>query len=321
MTEFIDGIEAKNDPTQPALAVVIPVYNGRKHLAETLQSCLEQLYPAHEIIVIEDGSPEASRDIVERFPGVRYVLQPNGGVSSARNHGASLASVDWICFLDQDDLLLPEHLEQLSRTICANRHANLFYTPRLVLSCVDGVWTTNRASIQPPVSKDLPQVLPLRCPFPPSGVCVRRSVFEQLGGFRSRYDLAEDWEFWLRLSTLGGSFAFCPEATFCYRVHMESNSHRPMPILRANLRVIREQILPRMSFWKRFWMGKRLISAQEADAAILLRQMGQDGGAQILLRSVARFPFGGWRRYKIATHMIARALRQTVTGNTGKFHA
>lgn len=312
-TESIQDTDARRDPEMPSLAVIIPVYNGRKHLAETLQSCLNQLRPADEIIVVEDGSPEPSRDIVEGMAGVRYVPQPNGGVSSARNHGASLATADWICFLDQDDLLLPHHLLQLTRAIRTSDHINLLYTPRLVLECAHGVWTTMRAVVQPPTPKDLPRVLAVRCPFPPSGVCVRRSVFEQIGGFRSRYDLAEDWEFWLRLSAAGGAFFLCAEATVCYRVHMESNSHRPLPILNANLRVIREQILPPLSFWKRLWRGKRLISAQEADAAILLRQMGQDGGARLLLRSLARYPFGSWRRYKIATHMVAHALRHTLS--------
>lgn len=315
MAKSVGEIDERREPARASLAVVIPVYNGRKHLAETLQSCLDQRHPADEIIVVEDGSPEPSRDIVEQFAGVRYVLQPNGGVSSARNNGASLTRADWICFLDQDDLLLPDHLEQISESIRLHEQASLFYAPRLVLSCFHGVWTTDYAAVQPPTPEDLPHVLLRRCPFPPSGVCVRRSVFEQVGGFRSRYDLAEDWEFWFRLCSAGGGFFLCPRPTFCYRVHPESNSHRPMPIFKANLRVIRDEILPTLSFWKRLWTGKRLISAQEADAAILLRQMGQEGAVPLLLRSIVRFPFGSWRRYKIATHMLAHALRHPFTGS------
>ncbi|AFL89079.1 glycosyl transferase [Terriglobus roseus DSM 18391] len=287
------------------LAIVIPVYNGRKHLEETLRSCLDQVCTADEIIVVEDGSPMPSRDIVEKMPGVRYVLQANGGVSSARNHGASLATADWICFLDQDDVLSPDHLEQFSQAIQAGVKADLFYAPRLVLSCTDGVWTTRPASA-PTTPAELSRVLPTRCPFPPSGICVRKAIFDDAGGFRSRYDLAEDWEFWLRLTAFGARFHLLPNATVCYRVHLESNSHRPIPILTANLRVIREQIVPNLSFWKKLWMGRRLISAQEADAAILLRQMRQKGATRLLVQSIVRFPTGGWRRYKIATHMITR---------------
>ncbi|SEB48064.1 glycosyltransferase family 2 protein [Terriglobus roseus] len=314
------AVEPAATPAAPSLAIVIPVYNGRKHLAETLQSCVQQLCPADEIIVVEDGSPKSSRDIVELLPGVRYVDQPNGGVSSARNHGASVATADWICFLDQDDLLLPDHLEQLSKAIQSGVRADLFYTPRVVLSCVDGVWTT-RESQSPPAARHLARVLPIRCPFPPSGTCVRRSVFEAAGGFRSRYDLAEDWEFWLRLNAMGAVFHLLPTPTVCYRVHMESNSHRPLPILNANLRVIREQILPSVFFLKRLWVGKRLISTQEADAAILLRQMGQDGGQRLLLRSIVRLPLGNWRRYKIAAHMLTHGLRNVSHKDTSRFRA
>ena len=309
--EASKAAEPTRTPAGPLLAIVIPVYNGRKHIAETLLSCVNQLRPAHEIIVIEDGSPQPSQDLVETLAGVLYIVQENGGVSSARNHGVSVATADWVCFLDQDDLLLPDHLEQISQAILAGTEADLFYTPRLVLSSVDGIWNTTPA-LPPPGPRDLQRVLPLRCPFPPSGVCVSKRTFEQSGGFRSRYDLAEDWEFWLRLRSVGGTFHLLRQATLCYRVHMESNSHRPLPILNANLLVIREQVLPSLLFWKRAWIGERLISTQEADAAILLRQMGQDGGTRLLLRSIARFPFGSWRRYKIAAHMIRHDIKNFV---------
>jgi glycosyltransferase involved in cell wall biosynthesis len=300
------------EPARISLAIVIPVYNGRRHLAETLQSCLGQVYPADEILVIEDGSPDPSQDIVERLAGVRYIPKANGGVSSARNYGASLAAADWICFLDQDDLILPDHLEQISRTILEGTKADLFYMPRLVLSCTDGVWST-RPALPPPAERNLARVLSHRCPFPPSGICVKRSVFEAIGGFSPRYDLAEDWEFWLRLHALGGCFHRLPKSTVCYRVHAESNSHRPMPILQANLRVIEERILPSVIFGKRLLLGKQLISAQEADAAILLRQMGQQGATRLLLRSIVRFPFGRRRRYKIAAHMISQGIKNVLS--------
>jgi glycosyltransferase involved in cell wall biosynthesis len=246
------------------------------------------------------------------MPGIRYIPKANGGVSSARNYGASISTAEWICFLDQDDLLLPDHLTQIAEAIGKDNGADLFYAPRLVLSCHDGVWSTSTA-LPPPTPKDLGKVLSLRCPFPPSGICVRKSAFEKVGGFHSRYDLAEDWEFWLRLHTVGTNFHLLDRPTICYRVHMESNSHRPLPILHANVRVIRERIMPSMMFLQRISTGQQLISRQEADAAILLRQMGQDGGPSLLLRSICRFPLGNWRRYKIAAHMSTQILKHVFT--------
>jgi glycosyltransferase involved in cell wall biosynthesis len=300
---LISDLDSPTNRALPTFAVIIPVYNGRKHLAETLESVLGQEQPPDEIIVIEDGSPVPSADIVQAFPTVRYVTQKNSGVSQSRNHGASLAASEWLCFLDQDDVLSANHLAQLTDAIRNSEAADVYYTPRLLLMNTTSGWVTTPTTA-PPSPAELPHDLLLRCPFPPSGISIRKQIFQSSGGFLPKYDLAEDWEFWLRLMTQGHVFHRCTKPTMCYRVHLESNSHRPLPILTANLRVIREMILPLLSPWSRLWVGKRMISRQEADAAILLRQTGQPGGIALLLRSLFRFPFGNGRRYKIISHMI-----------------
>jgi glycosyltransferase involved in cell wall biosynthesis len=298
---------------EPSIAIIVPVYNGSKHLGETLESALKQNLPARDVIVIEDGSPHPSRHIVDAYAGVMYIAQQNSGVSRSRNHGASLTTAEWLCFLDQDDILLPQHLEQLAEQIRANPAADLHYTPRLLLSEGPGGWITSPADPLPS-AKELPKELLLRCVFPPSGVCIRKSTFDAAGGFLSKYDLAEDWELWLRMMMQGHVFHGGPQATLCYRVHGESNSHRPIPIMAANLRVIQQRILPSLSWWGRVWTGRKLISRQEAEAGILLRQLGQHGGLKLLLKSIFRFPFCDLRRYKIAGHMLilgTREARQT----------
>lgn len=298
---------------------MIPVYNGRAYLKETIESVLSQRCPAHEVIVVEDGSPIPSDDIVLRFPEVRYIVQTNTGVSGARNHGVRVAESDWICFLDQDDVLLPQHLQQLAIAIENDPNADLLYTPRFVLELHEGTWI--RRMITPcPRVEELKSVLLKRCPFPPSGVCVRRDVFEKNGGFRNRYNLAEDWEFWLRCIEEGRAFKACCSPTVAYRVHSASNSHRPLPILSANTLVIQERISPMLTWPRAMWGAMQLVSQQEADAAILLRQLENSGALYILLRSLVRFPFGSLRRYAIALHMLLAAV-VSKTGMRRKFQA
>lgn len=299
----------------PSFAVVIPVYNGSEHLAETLESVLRQSIPPQEVIVVEDGSPIPSGDVVSRYPSVRYIEQENSGVSQSRNHGASLATAEWICFLDQDDLILPNHLAQTCHAVAENATIDVCYSGRVLLTGGPSGWTTEDFP-SPPDACELPVQFLRRCPFPPSGVCIRRSVFTGRGGFLSRYDLAEDWELWLRLLTAGHVFHHCRLKTTCYRVHPNSVSHcRPLPIVAANLQVIRERILPLLSPWKRFWSGRAMMSIQETDAAILLRQTGQTGAFRLLLKSIARAPFRDPRRYKIAGHMLL-----TTTGLLSRLH-
>lgn len=289
------------------VAVVIPVYNGRRHIVETVKSALTQTAPAAAVVVVEDGSRVPSADLLEHLPGVTYLTQRNTGVSGARNHGATVTSADWVCFLDQDDLLLPEHLQQIGNALETNPEADIVYAPRVLLRERDGRWITEAA--QPmPSSAELKKVLLHRCPFPPSGVCIRRDLFHALGGFHDRYNLAEDWEFWLRCLRQGCRFHRCDEPTVGYRVHPQSNSHRPLPILKANTTVIRECIMPSLPWALAFVHGSRLISRQQADAAVLLRQLHQPGASAMMVRSIARWPFGQYRRYKIAGHMLLSAL-------------
>jgi len=302
-------------------AVVIPVYNGRAYLQQTLASVLSQVHAACEVIVVEDGSPVPSDDIVRLFPTVRYVTQKNTGVSGARNHGAHLSTAEWICFLDQDDVLLPGHLKQFAKEIAHNKNADLLYTPRVVLCQHQGNWVQEKITPAPP-AEELKHLLLRRCPFPPSGIAVRRDVFEQSGGFCNRYNLAEDWEFWLRCVEQGRTFTACSGPTVCYRVHPESNSHRPLPILRANTLVVQERIRPLLAWPQSVVLPKQLISQQEADAAILLRQIQMRGAFRLMVQSIARFPVGNLRRYRIALHMLHRIIQQRtnlrVKARTGK---
>ncbi len=96
----------------PRFSVIIPNYNNGSTIAAAIESVLAQRYRAHEIIVIDDGSRDNSREVVGHFgERVRYIYQDNAGVSVARNHGARVASGDWLAFLDADDLYLPERLQ------------------------------------------------------------------------------------------------------------------------------------------------------------------------------------------------------------------
>lgn len=104
----------------PSVSTIIPCYNGAEFLAETLESVLQQTYPAHEIIVVDDGSTDDSAAIAESFGSpVRVVRQENRGESVARNRGIDEASGDWIAFLDADDIWKPRKLErQVSQIEC-----------------------------------------------------------------------------------------------------------------------------------------------------------------------------------------------------------
>jgi Glycosyltransferases involved in cell wall biogenesis len=107
----------------PTIAVVIPAYNAAVSLPRALDSVLAQTHAAHQIIVVDDGSTDATADIMQPYlanPRVRYQRQTNAGPSAARNAGVALASADWVAFLDADDWYYPTRLARHAQMIAAD---------------------------------------------------------------------------------------------------------------------------------------------------------------------------------------------------------
>lgn len=97
------------------VSIIIPLYNKNRTIAKSINSILAQTYSTYEIIVVDDGSNDGSREIVLSFKDnrIKYIFKENGGVSSARNLGIIKSQGDWILFLDADDYLYPDCLETL----------------------------------------------------------------------------------------------------------------------------------------------------------------------------------------------------------------
>lgn len=102
---------------QPLISCIVPVYNGELYLREAIDSILAQTYRPLEIIVVDDGSTDATPDVVAGYGDrLRYIRQPNAGPGAARNHGLNLAQGEFIAFLDADDLWHPDKLaRQMTR--------------------------------------------------------------------------------------------------------------------------------------------------------------------------------------------------------------
>lgn len=105
------------------VSVVIPVYNAERYLERCVRSVLEQSYPEVQVILVEDGSTDASPDLCDAWAGdrVQVIHQPNGGVASARNTGIAAASGEYILQLDSDDYLAPWAIEKLVHAARAER--------------------------------------------------------------------------------------------------------------------------------------------------------------------------------------------------------
>lgn len=106
---------------KPTISVIIPAYNAAATLPRALDSVLAQTWPAYEIIVVDDGSTDATGEVIASYSElVRYVRQDNAGPSAARNQGVAMAYGEWIAFLDADDWYYPERLAQHAQMIASD---------------------------------------------------------------------------------------------------------------------------------------------------------------------------------------------------------
>ena len=180
------------------ISVVIPTYNRRHWLPETIQSVLQQTFPPHEVIVVDDGSTDGTGEWLQKaFPQVRYLWQQQSGPSAARNQGARLATGNWLAFLDSDDRWLPAKLER--------QVAFLQEHPEFQAVHTNEIWIRNGRRVNPKKRHQkfggwiYPQCLPL-CIISPSSILLSRELWEWSGGFDESLPACEDYDLWLRIA-------------------------------------------------------------------------------------------------------------------------
>lgn len=202
-----------------SVSIIIPCFNGERTIAATLDSALLQTRPAAEIIVINDGSTDRSRDILDRYEGrVTVVHTPNQGVSAARNRGVEQAVGDWLIFLDADDLLTDDAIAH--RLACAQQHdAQVIYTDWQrfqydhALQVIPGERVTTTIA---EVHEDPEIACATQFWAPPVTLMYHRDVVSRIGGWNESLPVIQDARFLFDAASAGFSFAHCEHRTAWY---------------------------------------------------------------------------------------------------------
>jgi glycosyltransferase involved in cell wall biosynthesis len=215
----------------PRLSVVIPTYNRAELLTATLESVFAQTVGDFELILVDDGSTDHTRQVAQGFDErLRYVWQANRGVGAARNHGIRVAAAPWVACLDSDDLWLADKIERDLDAARRQPEAEVLYGGVRFFrgSTVTGARFPRLAG------RDVLKTLSLQNAFSVGAVTVRRESLLAVGGFREDRLLgaSADWDLWVRLAA---RYRLAPTgaASLLVREHADNMMHDPEKMERA----------------------------------------------------------------------------------------
>jgi glycosyltransferase involved in cell wall biosynthesis len=245
-------------PTQPRVTVIIPNYNHTRFISQAINSVLRQSYRSYEIIVVDDGSTDNSRQVVAQFGDqVRYIWQENQGLAGARNTGLRAARGEFVGLLDADDQWLPDFLATMVDLADQYPAAAVYY------ACAQGMDVEGQTLPQqfggPVVGPELIYERLLRANFLiPSTILLRRTVVEAAGRFDQALRSCEDWDLWLRLLP-EHTFVGTPQCLIRYRLHASSLSKNLTGMHAAARATVEKNFGPDDGQWSAWSAEKRRI--------------------------------------------------------------
>jgi glycosyltransferase involved in cell wall biosynthesis len=284
----------------PRVSAIVPAYNAAAYLGEALDSALAQTYTSLEIVVVDDGSTDATGAVADAYaaahPGrVRVIHQANAGLPGARNTAIAAARGELLALLDADDVWLPDHLERVMAVFDAEPGLALVHAN---IERIDAngqtteTWNRRWRNRKDPYAAVATRLEHVSCPT----VVFRRRCVEEIGGFDTQFTGlgCEDRDLWLRIFERY-PVRYIDRVTARYRTHGSnmSGNHRKMA-------AARQRLLEKLSRTPRGAPLTRHVAAMiESDYGAELQQDGQYQAAlRAQLRALSQRPHTRkvWRR-------------------------
>lgn len=230
----------------PMVSIVIPTYNTGEYIQYTLESVFKQTYEDFEVIVVDDGSTDDTKEVLQVYmERIRYIYQENSGRSEARNTGIKAAKGKYVAFLDSDDLWTPGKLETQIDILEKNHDIDFLFGDkqrfsndgRIIIHSMfkekgyDEIFFGDSLYVRDAYKKLLDE------PFIPTGtVIMKRDCFDEAGLF-DKDIYAEDWDFWLRVA-LFKNMAYANELWELERDRPGSGSKNLKAVYESNIKTI-----------------------------------------------------------------------------------
>lgn len=181
------------------ISVVMTVYNDERFLDYSINSILEQTFLDFEFIIVNDGSTDKTKAILEKYAlkdeRIKIINQKNSGTTIAANYGIKISKGEYIARLDSDDYSYPYRLEYEKKILDENPCIGLVGGGIEIIDMENNIIGERNI-----FAKNPKRVLKHRCIFQQSDVMFRKSIFEMVGGYREKFKNAQDYDLWLRMS-------------------------------------------------------------------------------------------------------------------------
>jgi glycosyltransferase involved in cell wall biosynthesis len=204
----------------PRVSVIIPTYNRADLIGETIESVLNQTFGDFEIIIVDDGSTDSTKEVVRRFDGpIKYIYQENRGRSCARNQGFEASSGNYVCFLDSDDVLNPRMFERQVSLLESNSELGFVFSDYQFVNRAGEILPKPEVFCAHPLRRG--RIFRFLIYFDfifPSSVLARRDCVNKAGLFDPSLDAAEDLDWLLRMTRLYET-DYIPEQLCLVRKH------------------------------------------------------------------------------------------------------
>jgi glycosyltransferase involved in cell wall biosynthesis len=209
-------------PKTPLVSVLMPAFNAERHIAEAIESILRQTHCHFELIILDDGSTDRTREVINQFDDIRIIriyLSENQGLVRARNQLLAAAKGNYIAFLDADDVAFPDRLhlqvqflEAGKADVCGGEYYSLYEGEGKV-----------KASKQRHSDADIRALIAICSPLCNPAVMGKASIFKQYP-YHLGNDYAEDYSLWAELALAGYRFANLHQKIITYRIHSNQTS-------------------------------------------------------------------------------------------------
>lgn len=277
----------------PLVSIIIPTHNYGRFIGKTVDSALGQTYASVEIIVVDDGSTDNTRQQLAAYgERIRYIAQRCGGPSAARNFGFLSASGDYVAFLDADDIWVPQKLELQMELLRRFGDVGLVGTERF---CIDEEGNRLGPSANEDAGTSYRECsfldlleIPVFCT---SSNLFRKSCLQAVGLFDTSLQVAEDLELWLRVAAHSRIFKLAAPLTG-YRVHSGSQSKKT-EFAYQHHQIVIEKVFSSLPQLRAHPAWRRIAEARMYREVADMRFSGGDraGARKDLLRSCFRWPF------------------------------